>query len=202
MENLKKTLTKFLTFFLAFTITIGVSSCSSDDDADDAAPVTAADAFLGSWKLAGAGSLAVGPSAGSSEWWSIPADAVTLRACAFDDTYTFAADGKYNLDLQAQTWLEPWQKVAEACGAPVAPHVSGTYGWSVSEDGKTLKITGQGAYIGLAKVNNAGELGTDQAPATIPSEIEFKVTSKTASAMTLQIEVGSGVHWTFKLAKQ
>lgn len=204
MENLKKSFTKFLTFFLALAITVGVSSCSSDDDGDDAAPVTAADEFLGTWKLAGVGSLAVGPTAGSTEWWSIPQDAVTLRSCAFDDTFTFAADGKYIIDLQSQTWLEPWQQSAEECGAPKAPHVSGTYGWSVSEDGKTLKVTGQGAFIGLAKVNNQGELGTDQAPATIPSEIEFQVTSKTATAMTLQIKAGSApeVHWTIKLAKQ
>ena len=51
----------------------------------------------GTWKVASeAGSLKVGPSAGSGEWWSIDAASVSARACFFDDEYVFNAGGTFN----------------------------------------------------------------------------------------------------------
>ncbi|MBV1888266.1 MAG: PKD domain-containing protein, partial [Urechidicola sp.] len=59
----------------------------------------------GTWKMAPeAGSLMVGPSPGNGDWWSIDAAGVTERACFYDDTYVFNADGSFSNVLGADTW--------------------------------------------------------------------------------------------------
>lgn len=197
LEFVKRTLTKNLFFALALVAVAGFTACSEDDEpAAEEEVVEGPEApFLGTWGLDGAGALGVGPTQGSVEWWNFPQDAVDLRTCAMDDTFTFAADGVYTIDLGADTWLEGWQGVDEGCGAPVAPHVSGDYGFSVNEAGTELTITGEGAWIALAKVTNDGEDG-------VATSITFNVVSVTDTKMTLELEAGSAVWWTFNLAKK
>ena len=63
--------------------------------------------------------------------------------------------------MQDSTWLEPWQVGidTEGCGAPISPHDgSNNAMWELDSTAKTLTITGAGAFIGLAKVFNGGEL--------------------------------------------
>ncbi|MDF2158797.1 hypothetical protein [Algoriphagus sp. CAU 1675] len=160
-------------------------------------------ALVGNWKMEPVeGALAVGPTAGSQEWWSNSAQDVTTRSCFFDDVYTFEADGTFSMDMGSETWLEAWQGVAaDGCGAPIAPHDgSGSYGYQY--DGATLKLTGQGAHVGLAKAVNAGELPS----VVVPNDVTYQVVSLTENAgvkrMTLHIETGSGVWWTFKLISE
>lgn len=162
-----------------------------------------ASSLVGNWKMDPvAGSLAVGPSEGSSEWWSIGAGDVTTRACFYDDVYTFNADGSFKINMGTQTWLETWQGIAaDGCGAPKAPHDgSGTFTYQF--DGSTLKLVGEGAHVALPKVNNAGELPN----VAVPNDITYKVVSLTEEGgkkkMTLHIEAGSGVWWTFRLVSE
>ena len=125
-------------------------------------PVDDTPLLSGAWKLAPvAGALGVGPSAGDYSWWSSDEAAVTTRACLFDDEYVLNADGTFNNVQGSETWLEPWQGTdPEACGTPVAPHNgSNAATWSVDEAAGTITISGLGAYLGLAKVHNAGEDG-------------------------------------------
>ena len=79
----------------------------------------------------------------------------------FDDEYVFNSDGTFNNVQGSETWLEPWQGTdPEACGTPVAPHDgSNAATWSIDEAAGTITISGLGAYLGLAKVHNAGEDG-------------------------------------------
>lgn len=155
----------------------------------------------GTWKMAPeAGAFKVGPTAGSGDWYSNPAQAVIDRACYFDDTYVFATDGSFQNILGTQTWLEKWQGVAEEeCGTPVAPH-NGVAGATYIYDavGKTIKILGEGAYLGLPKANNAGELPKVAVPASITYDVTLSDNNNT---MNLVIETESGVFWSFKLVR-
>jgi hypothetical protein len=147
----------------------------------------------GDWRLAPeAGALAIGPSQGSSQYWSNSAGDVNTRYCLFDDVYSFA-NGSFTHTMGADTWLEDWQDGvdAEGCGAPIAPHdgsATATYSYS---DG-TLTVTGNGAHIGLAKARNGGEDGVSG------GSVAYIVSQADATSMTLDIDVG-GSWWRFKL---
>ncbi|MGB6267386.1 MAG: hypothetical protein WBF67_00115, partial [Olleya sp.] len=55
---------------------------------------TAPSNLTGTWRLASeAGALGVGPAVGDTSWWNCDAVCVTARACYYDDTYVFNADG-------------------------------------------------------------------------------------------------------------
>ena len=162
---------------------------------------SASTGLTGTWKIAPeAGSLKVGPSAGSGEWFSISAQQVSERACFYDDTYVFSSNGSFSNVLGTETWLETWQGVTkDACGAPVAPH-NGPAGATYFYDAvaKTLKITGSGSYFGIPKANNAGEL--PKVP--VPNSIVYNVTlTDNNNTMNVVIESGSGVFWSYKLVR-
>ncbi len=163
-------------------------------------PITAAFGQIeGTWKLAAeAGALAVGPSLGDLSWFQSTAADVDTRACLFDDEYVFNADGTFQNILGTETWLEGWQGGAESCGAPVAPHDgSGSFTWT--ESAGTVTVNGTGAYLGLAKVHNAGELASPgDAVATITYNYAL---SGDGTRMTLDINFGGGV-WQFILDKE
>ena len=156
----------------------------------------------GTWMMAPvAGALMVGPAPNDGSWWSNSEGDVTTRACYFDDEYIFNADGSFNNVLGAETWLEAWQGVeSDQCGAPVAPHDgSNAATWDYNTGTGTVTLSGVGAYLGLPKAWNGGELASpDEAPESITYDITLS-----GSDMTLVIETGtgSGVFWTFKLVE-
>lgn len=156
----------------------------------------------GTWSMAQeAGSLGVGPSVGDISWFGCDGACVTQRACYFDDTFVFAADGSFTNVLGSETWIEGWQGGTDSCSAPVAPYdgtAQATYVYD--ETAGTLTIDGEGAYIGLPKANNAGELPN----VPVPSSITYNITlSENNSVMNVNIETGagSGVFWQYKLVK-
>ena len=154
----------------------------------------------GAWKLKpDAGTLAVGPSASDLSWYQSTAEDVETRSCLFDDFYVFNEDGTFENVLQAETWIEAWQGGADACGAPVAPHDgTGAYTWSFDDASNKVTITGEGAYLGLAKVHNDGELAS---PSEVVSEIKYDISfSVDGETMTAQIDFGGGV-WQFILVR-
>ncbi|NNK83684.1 MAG: hypothetical protein HKO92_11225 [Flavobacteriaceae bacterium] len=156
---------------------------------------------LGTWKLAPeAGALGVGPGLNDVSWWSSSSDDVATRSCLFDDEYVFNADGTFQNVLGGETWVEGWQGAAgEECGTPVFPHDgSAAATWSYNDAAGTLTIDGTGAFLGLAKVYNGGELGS---PAEAVDSITYLVTAE-GSSMELDIEIAGGGYWSFKLARQ
>lgn len=179
-----------------------LAACS--DDGEETAPVEVSP-IVGTWKLQPvAGALAVGPTAGSADWWFNTTDDVGTRACLFDDTYTFSEDGSFTIAQGSETWLEEFQGGSSAgnCGTPVAPHAGGSFTYEFNETAGTLALNGTGAFVGLAKVNNQGEL-----PAVaVPSSITYSVAEFTGEGSTrkmkLIVEAGSGVFWTFLLQVQ
>ncbi len=159
------------------------------------APVT--QEIVGTWKLAPqAGALAVGDAGqGAGNWWTSGAGEVTNRACFFDDSIKFEANGNMTHYMDGSTWLETWQGVgAESCGAPVAPHAGGVATYAYNAAAGTLTVNGLGAHIGLPKVNNAGEIPNG---APVASTITYLVSfSNGGNTMTADINFGPG-WWRF-----
>jgi len=156
----------------------------------------------GTWKLAPkAQALAVGPGLGDFSWWANTADDVEARACFFDDSFVFNADGSFQNVQDGLTWLEVWQGATEdTCGEPVAPHDgSNAATWSYDEDASTITLTGAGAHLGLPKVINDAEITSpDQAASSIAYPVAF---SDDGNTMTIDINFGPGF-WHFELAKE
>ena len=150
----------------------------------------------GTWQVT---SLGVGPTQGATNWWSNDVSS-GQRACYYDDTYVFNADGSFANVLGDETWLESWQEGvnADGCGAPVAPH-DGTNAatWSYDSEAGTLTIVGSGAFLGLPKAHNGGE---DGFPAN--DTITYIVSSSSETNMTVDIEAGSGVWWRYQMQIQ
>jgi hypothetical protein len=140
----------------------------------------------------------VGPAEGNVSWWSADAAAVAARDCWFDDVYEFNADGSFRNILGDETWLETFQGVAaESCGAPVAPHDGSNAAiFQYDADAGTLKLSGTGAHIGLAKVVNGAELTS---PSAAPESITYNVTALDGDSLTVAIETAPGTWWQFRL---
>ena len=145
--------------------------------------------MVGVWQLAPIpGALAVGPNVNDLSWYSNSAADVLTRDCLFDDTYIFNPgemsmneDGEeiwtgfYEILHDEATWLEPWQGVSEdQCGDPVAPHdvSNAPFYYTINVDAQTVTLEGAGAYFGLAKVTNDGELSSDNPP-PVPSSVTY-----------------------------
>ena len=154
----------------------------------------------GVWVLAPeAGALGVGPAPGDTSWWNCDGACVAARACYYDDTYVFAPDGSFYNVLGGETWVEGWQGGSDACGAPVAPHDGSANATYVYDDTVgTITLNGAGAYIGLPKAVNTGELPN----VPVPSSITYNVTlTDNNNTMNVVIESGTGVFWQYKLIR-
>ncbi|MBQ4822350.1 hypothetical protein [Aquimarina sp. MMG016] len=156
--------------------------------------------IAGTWRLAPeAGAFKVGPGPGSGDFFANSLDDVTTRACYFDDEYVFSPDGSFSNVLGAETWLEAWQGVAsDQCGTPVSPHDGvGVATYTYNEGTNTITLNGSGAYLGLPKVVNGGELPG----VPVPESISYDITLTDNNTMEVTIEIGGGVYWTYKLIR-
>jgi hypothetical protein len=163
------------------------------------APGDVPEGLEGTWRMAPvAGSLGIGPAVGDVSFFSCDADCVELRACYYDDTYVFGSDGSFSNDLGTESWIEGWQGGGDSCGAPVAPHDgSNPATYTYDETAGTVTLNGIGAYIGLAKANNQGELPV----VAVPSSITYNVSLTGPNAMDVNIDIGGGVYWQYKLVR-
>jgi hypothetical protein len=152
----------------------------------------------GNWKLDFAG---VGPNEGDTSWFNISDTGPDgPRACWFNDIYEFGGDGSFRNVQGDETWIEPWQGTSseEACGAPVAPHDgSNSAVFEYDEEAGSLKLTGLGAFLGLAKVANGVEL-TD--PSQAPGSVTYKVVELIGDSLTVRIDYGGG-WWEYRLSR-
>ena len=156
--------------------------------------------ITGTWTLAPVETaLAVGPAKGDFGWWKVPAAEITsARTCQFDDEFVFNADGTFQNKLQNSTFLEGWQGGSFSCGTPVAPF-DGTASatWKYNATNNTITIYGKGAYLGLPKAFNGGELAN---VADAKDSLVYEV-AVNGNVMSLDISIGSG-YWHFELKKQ
>ena len=178
------------------TTTNGSTACFGEEGVDcpltdDLGPLE------GQWQLDFAG---VGPSEGDTSWFSIADTGPDgPRACWFDDIYEFGRDGSFRNMQGDETWVEPWQGAAEeACGTPVAPHDGSSDAiFEYDEEAGTLKLTGLGAFLGLAKVVEGGEL---TAPEFAPESVTYQVVELIGDSLTVRINFGPG-WWEFRLTR-
>ena len=157
--------------------------------------------LAGSWSVASeAGAIGVGPGMGDTSWWAIDDAGVAERACFFDDTYVFGADGSFSNVLGGDTWVEGWQGGSDACGAPVAPHDGSNQAtYTYDEDAGKITLNGLGAYLGIPKAVNGSELAS---PDDAAQSVTYDVTlSEGNTVMTVDIFIGGEAWWRFKLVK-
>lgn len=153
----------------------------------------------GVWVMAPeAGSLGVGPAVGDVSWFACDDVCVAERACYFDDQYIFNADGSFVNSLGSETFIEDWQGGSFSCGPPVFPHDgSNPATYTYDEGAGTVTVNGVGAYIGLPKANNAGELPN----VAVPDSITYNIMFVDSNTILVNVEAGAGVWWQYKLIK-
>ena len=161
---------------------------------------------IGNYKLLPrAGAFAVGPAPDDLSWYSNSYDDVLYgRSCQFDDIYSFKDDGTFEINMGESTLLEYWQTnyEVEGCGEPVAPFDgNGTYTWTADSSG-TLTVSGAGAFIGLPKVHNDGELPNVAHPGTVTYEYSTSYDAEGYKILTLLIEYNKAAWWQFTLVDE
>ena len=187
------------------------------------------DMLIGNWRvLPFEGSLAVGPNpyeqtpSLEDQYWWIGQDG-NMRECYTDDLLTFGADGSFSIDFQNFTWIEGWQIGDEDpysgnCGNPADENViginpNGEFSYQVSlpsEDGLNgvtdaqLTLFGVGAYIGVPKAYNGGEIADPQGNINIdPNSIMQRTYTYRLfdeNTMMVSVDVG-GSYWTTILGR-
>ncbi len=163
------------------------------------------------WKLnPDEGALWVGPDA-NSMWWQNSAQDVLDRPCDWNDEFTFSADGVYTYVSNDDFWGEPYSGITpEGCqpitalSADRAAWGDGTHAFEVipvTIPGTVLqlKVTGNGAYIGLRKAANGMEV-TQPVSQVIYDIIRWE-TVNGKDYLELEINYGVGI-WRFTLVSQ
>ena len=121
------------------------------------------------------------------------------RPCWYDDVHRFGEDGSFRNIMDDETWIEGWQGGDDACGAPVAPHDGSSTGiYIYDQDESTLTIEGKGSHIALPKAVNGEELGSVD---DTPDSIVYQILELDNDRLTVTLESGPGVWWTFRLKK-
>ncbi|WP_111708546.1 PKD domain-containing protein [Lutibacter citreus] len=169
------------------------------DDINQSIPASGVTGLPGKWVMSPeGGALGVGPSFGSTEWWNCDTDCVGERACFYDDVFIFGQDGSFYNDLGVDTWIEGWQGGNDSCGTPVAPHDgSNSATYIYNESAGTVTLNGVGAFIGIPKPYNGGELSS---PADAPASITYSIEFLDNDTIAVDIDAG-GAFWHFKLIR-
>lgn len=154
------------------------------------------------WVLAGGGSLAVGPTDRSTVWWAVPDGEVEMRNCVLNDEFTFHADGTFSFDNLGDVWVEGNSNLGLGSGDKCVDWstIGSDYAaWGPSSDytfeasSVEITVSGVGAYLGLYKVANTGEI---QTPAEAGGAITYKVLELTDKKLKVEINFGGGI-WTY-----
>ena len=162
------------------------------------------------WSLAQqAGEIWVGPD-GNTTWWAIPATGPTDRPCLFNDEWIFSEDGTMEYDANGDVYAETYMGVAaEGCTPETNltyPHdawASGIHSFEIIPGNgplpDQLKVNGLGAFIGIPKAANGGEVSS---PVT---SVTYDILSMTDVAgdryMEIECDFGGGL-WRFTLYSQ
>jgi hypothetical protein len=161
------------------------------------------------WKLnPAAGALWVGPNDGSgTTWWQNSDVEVTGRPCDWNDEYTFTEAGVYTYNSNGDLWGETYMGFsADACypitdlPADRADWSDGVHAFEVTDGAiPKLKVTGNGAFLGLRKPTNGMEVTLPQAE-TIYDVIRMETVSS-KDILELEVDYGGGI-WRFTLVSQ
>jgi PKD repeat protein len=165
------------------------------------------------WRLkAGPGAFGVGPAKGAMDWWPGGDDISDDRPCLFNDQYTFSSGGVYTYNANGDLWAEAYMGVTpDGCiaegdvPADAAAWTSGIHAFeftpAVGDDPAYVTVTGTGAFIALPKAYNGGEYtaGPPVENASVTYEVLQYVKTPAGETLTLTLDIGGGVFWTFVL---
>ncbi|MDF2188022.1 PKD domain-containing protein [Paraflavitalea sp. CAU 1676] len=126
----------------------------------------------------GGGALWVGDP-GGNQWWSSGEGDVTGRPCSFNDEYTFKKDGSFVLNVKGDIRVDdeggnPWPTdIGLPVGCATLAQLpakyqawgGGNFNFKVIGNSK-LQVIGNGAYMALYKVGEAGTTGAPEASIT------------------------------------
>ena len=160
--------------------------------------------LIGDWVyIHQAGAMVLGSTPVFPEvWWASKLTTVIDRACVFDDIYRFNADYSFENVVGEETWLEgAWAEVAEeSCGAAFAPFDGTAVAtWEHNPDEKTIKINGMGAFLGISRINNGGELDypTEAVESITYSEVTLSEDKNTLSVIITYVADANSWKFTF-----
>lgn len=208
-----------------FTVTLTAMDDNGKSDVKSEVVSISAAVFTGSvlssasgkvWKLNGEASYIVGPAPGSGDWWpGLDANGVIERACQMDDEFIFFENGDFNYDAKGQVFAEEYMGGTNSCmdeadiPAPFNVLTSGNHNFEVTEaaggNPATIRVIGEGAFIGWNKGFNGGEIAPGVA---IPTEITYEVLDYTNSGgveklvITVDISGTGGAFWTITMTTE
>jgi len=126
--------------------------------------------------------LEVGPIDRSTIWWAqgLNNDEIARRPCLINDEWTFTRDGEMIYNSNGDFWAEGGVfDPANDCFPSDAAHLTGpngtdlsafgdgTHSYSFEGNGTQLKLSGNGAWIGLTKIGTDNEVNTPQDEVTL-----------------------------------
>ena len=159
------------------------------------------------WKLNPAeGALWVGPNQ-TNMWWQNSAADVIGRPCDWNDEFIFSLGGVYQYVSNGDFWGEPYSGITpESCqpitalSADRAAWGDGTHAFEVIDAAiPQLKVTGNGAFVGLRKASNGMEV-TQPISEVIYDIVDMR-TENGKDILVLEINYTVGI-WRFTLASQ
>lgn len=166
----------------------------------------------------GLNAIQVGPASRSEIWFAVggTANEVTepcVRACIFDDTWTFNTDGTYTFENNGDFWAEGgiWPEEQVGCfdtsvdgnftganGQDLSGWNSGTHDFNYDPSNETLTVNG--GFIGLSKVATSAEVSEPQESVTYSV---VKLVDAAVDTLVLETELvnDDGVfgYWQFTL---
>jgi len=167
-----------------------------------------------SWKLlrdvtTGVYPLQVGPEARNEIWWALGKnDPVAQRPCVMNDEFIFSLDGTYEYKTNGDFWADGgvWadpvgckdavnDNFKNVDGADISAWSDGTHEFEYNSTDATLTVTGNGAYVGLAKAATSSEVKLPQ------DEVQYKVirlVDATVDTLVLETTIPGG-YWRFVL---
>lgn len=157
------------------------------------------------WKLnPAAGALWVGSSDGSTTFWENSEADLLDRPCDWNDEYVFTFAGPYEYISNGDLWGEGYTGFSnDDCysindlPADLSAWADGTHSFQViSGSPEKLRVTGEGAFIGLRKAANGSEVNTPQLE-VIYDIIDMR-TENGKEILELEIDYGGGI-WRFTL---
>ncbi len=169
------------------------------------------------WKLnPEAGAFKVGPGPDNGSWWGSGTADVAARACEFNDefTFTFDAAGTFKYDNKGDFFADGYLGNASSGCEPAgnlrgaqATWNSGTFRFSVTETGGVnglgqLRLSGQGAHIGIKKAHNGGETTTGPTWNSVTYDILEMTQGAGGGAydiLKIGVHIGGEGWWTFTL---
>ncbi|NNF36719.1 MAG: PKD domain-containing protein [Saprospiraceae bacterium] len=169
------------------------------------------------WVLDGANSYFVGPGQGDGTWWGGPGqeDVDGVRACQFDDEWTFYDDGRMDYDSKGMVYAEAYMGGMDNPGicledanipAPFNVLGSGSHMFTTTDATEmaqaTITAMGAGAFIGFNKGINGGELnGMDAPPSSITYDVfDYSITDG-VERVTITVDIAGDrtAFWTIRL---